>query len=51
MTRSDQKQVCHHRNAKGVLNSIFIATDLVLAHPQVTLEFSIDLLSGKGLAR
>ncbi len=45
MARSDQKQVGHHRDAKGVLNATFIATDLVLAHPQVTFEFPIDLLN------
>jgi hypothetical protein len=44
MACSDQKEVRHYRNAKGVLNSAFIATDLVLTHPQATLEFSIDLL-------
>ena len=45
MAGSDQKQVRHHRNAEGVLNSILLATDLVLTHSQVIFELPIDLLN------
>ncbi len=45
MTHTDQQQVRHHGNAKGVLDSSFLSTYLVLAQTQVRLQFSVDLLS------
>lgn len=44
MTGSEQKQIRHHGNAKGLLNPLFMTTDLVLAQAQVRFQLAVDLL-------
>src|SRR5215216_3351622 len=43
MARTDQQQIRHHRNAKGLLDPSLFPTDLVLAQPEVCLQLAIDL--------
>jgi hypothetical protein len=44
MAGTDQQQVCCHCNATGVLDPSCLAAHLVLAQPQVGLQFAVDLL-------
>jgi hypothetical protein len=44
MTSSDQKQLRHHRDAKGLLNAICRTAHLVFTQSQVTRELAIDVL-------
>src|SRR6266540_1991642 len=43
MARTDQQQIRHHRNAKGLLDPPLFSTDLLLAQPAVHLQRSIAL--------
>jgi len=45
MTGSDQKQIRHHRGAKGLFNMLLMATDLVLAQSQVRFQLAVALLN------
>ena len=46
MTRSDQEQIRHHGDAKGLLNPVFMATNLVFAQPQARFEFPVHEFNG-----
>ncbi len=39
-TDADQKQIRQHRDAKGLLNTPFVLSHLMLTHPQVRFEFA-----------
>jgi hypothetical protein len=51
MAGTDQQQIRQYCNAKGFLDPSLLPTHWVGTPSQVRLEFPIDLLSGKGLAR
>src|SRR5262245_50454362 len=44
MAGTDQQPIRQHRNAQGLLDALLLRTDLVLAQPQVGLQFPVDLL-------